>query len=439
MEIAILAAFGGCIYFFMVAFSQGDDANQKLWRAFAEKHGFILDSKVVTGELDEGAFKLDIHVEGAGKKRTTYTRMVINSRGKIYHDLSIKRETLGTRVGKKISGEDVLTHDKKFDDAIHIRGQVLHVAAMMSQEVRALVLRFVLHRGVTLRNGEVVWLGGGKVSEERLEEMLEVLREIAQSAQITPTLYPARLRAIVETDQALGVRRNALSFMASRLSQKNADVRAAFQIALEDSEPELRLIAAKQLGVGGNKTLEALVQDREVEDKIRAEALALVINDLSTEHGAALLKVCLETGEPLLLGAAFQAIERSTIRGLGPRLVAFIDGASGRDASVVAGAIRALGCVGAPDVEATLVRLLEHKNTDVQLVTMQALAQLGSIAAVEPLMAMSSGLTRPTLVKQVARGAIVKIQSRSAHAGAGHLSLAENNTMGRLGLIEPDE
>jgi HEAT repeat protein len=92
--------------------------------------------------------------------------------------------------------------------------------------------------------------------------------------------------------------------------------------------------------------------------------------------------------------------------------------------SVRAEAARVLGRLAHPQAEPILIQLLSDAASDVQHASAEALGLFGSVAAVEPLLPLAETLVRPRL-RQAARGAIGRIQSRLGDVEAGRLSLSD--------------
>jgi HEAT repeat protein len=88
----------------------------------------------------------------------------------------------------------------------------------------------------------------------------------------------------------------------------------------------------------------------------------------------------------------------------------------------------ALGRLAANEAERVLIRLLADASSEVQCASAEALGVVGSVAAVEPLLPLAEGLGRAKL-RQAARGAIGRIQSRLGSVEAGSLSLADDHEL----------
>jgi hypothetical protein len=99
---------------------------------------------------------------------------------------------------------------------------------------------------------------------------------------------------------------------------------------------------------------------------------------------------------------------------------------------------QALGVLGDPKAERTLVKLLGHDSVEVKRAAATALASVGTVGAVEPLLACSEGMFIDGELKRAANQAISSIRSRLGHVEAGRLSLVEQRA-GALSLTEDHE
>jgi HEAT repeat protein len=93
------------------------------------------------------------------------------------------------------------------------------------------------------------------------------------------------------------------------------------------------------------------------------------------------------------------------------------------EVSVVEAVARCLGQLGAADTEAMLVSLLEHRADEVRVASAEALGKFGTVVAVEPLLAHTSGVLKDATLKRAAQEAIASIQSRLGPVEMGRLSL----------------
>ena len=94
----------------------------------------------------------------------------------------------------------------------------------------------------------------------------------------------------------------------------------------------------------------------------------------------------------------------------------------------------ALARLGAPEAERPLLRLLGRSTAlDLEAV-IDALGDIASVAAVEPLLPLTRGLRHSRSVKLKARMAIAKIQRRAGQSAPGGLSVVPQEPQGELSL-----
>jgi hypothetical protein len=82
-----------------------------------------------------------------------------------------------------------------------------------------------------------------------------------------------------------------------------------------------------------------------------------------------------------------------------------------------------LGLIGGPAAQSTLLTLLEHESEKVRRAAASGLGKIGTVEAVEPLMALTGGVLGGA-VKEAARDSIRLIQNRLGDAEGGRLSVA---------------
>jgi hypothetical protein len=95
------------------------------------------------------------------------------------------------------------------------------------------------------------------------------------------------------------------------------------------------------------------------------------------------------------------------------------------------GLARALARIGD---EAPLVALLEGTDTKVQFAVLHALARVGTVRAVEPILPLTRGLFGHDDVRSAARNAVASIQARAGGDGAGRVALVEDAGIGAVSV-----
>lgn len=317
--------------------------------------------------------------------------------------LQVYADSLLSSLGRLVDGRDEAIGDAAFDDMALLPALDAHACAALSHGTRG-QLGVLLRRGGHVRESRVIldlpW--GRHSSAASLEQQVRWLCKLARSLSVPPGSLHERLARNALQDPAPAVRLSNLRFLAApELCSPRGLLDATARALLDDVHPPVRLLAAQLLPAEGLPVLRALLapgQPRESTDS----ALAV----LQPRHA--------DTLHESVLGCT----------------------SSGHE-SVRAGAARVLGMWARPPLEPPLVALLSDPSPRVQLAAAQALGRFGSAAAVEHLLPIAQALLDSEL-RQAARAAVGRIQSRLGDVEAGRLSLAEPQPLaGALTLADP--
>ena len=252
------------------------------------------------------------------------------------------------------TGEDIQTGDADFDRRVNVSGSELLSIAFLGKAARRAVTDLVT-RGASVRDGELHL----EVDTVDLETVVGRLRWLVSMALQFPKLGPAAevLKANGETDPEPGVRLRNRRLLAERFRTP-------------ESGPELAAIVRE------------ILENPEVSGGVRAEAI----------------------------GAARVSGDRSLVEPL-------LSSVHKHDAPCAEAVAEALGALGDERCEPVLLRLLERESEGVQRAAAEALARVGTIRAVEPLLNVKGA-------KAAARDAARAIQSRLGPVESGGLSVA---------------
>lgn len=418
------------------------------WKEIAETYGLsylqpgFLQASAVRGELDGADMVLETFKRGSGNNKRTFTRLRIQGRGGIDRQLSLKREGVLTKVGKKIVGEDVLVHDRIFDDAVHIKGNELTIAAMMNAESRRAIKRAVVEYGAVVREGEVYWEKSGVATDvDYLHHLVNGMRRVFTACSVPVSSIPERLKDNALEDPHPQVRRHNLDMLTRRFPiDSYPSVGDACRGALTDKHPDVRFTAARFLGEEGFSALGVIAQDRRVSDARRAEALSAIIYQVPRPRAVELLRSMARERGAELLGAIALAAGHLKVTEVVEPLLEQLELNRQRGTELVSALVKGLGYIGDARCEDAFISLLEGDEEDaaVLIAVADGLALFGSLRSVAPLMPLTKGLRRGNDVKKAARGAIEAIQSRSTHAGAGQLSIIDVRQRGGLSFVEDE-
>jgi HEAT repeat protein len=309
------------------------------------------------------------------------------------------------------------TADEHFDQRARVSGSEPVALAALNNVTRAAVLKLLQD--------------GGAVHESRVTfpcptlykatVFLPWLVELAEQLSLRKVEIPQALADNAFNDPVPKVR--ARSFVA--LQQHFPDSAIARQVldqALASESSELRLEAALVMREEGKELLSEMALAADISPTLRLRA----VDRLTRASWAQTTIPVLEQ----LLSCEVTAVRRAAIFGLGryrhrPAVARLL--ALDRSDSATAGSIaEALGRIGDPAAEPTLVDLLSHDDIEVATAAASALGWVGTPAAVEPLQEIA-GKRRHKDLRQAAGESIQRVQNRITGAEQGQLSLVQLN------------
>jgi len=275
--------------------------------------GSFFDTDRIRGDLNGCGVEVYIFSRGSGKSRTTYTGIRVN--GHLFAGLQLRKEGMGSALGKLFKGEDVQIGDPLFDRQVNIQGDVVEAIALLDAEARSGVLD-LLSQGGTIEDGLIAWDNRGTMKNAGLIE--------------------SRVRALVRLMNSLSlgsrdpiqcISENALKDPLPMVRLRNLDAllaargmlpatMATARRCLDDPSAAVALRAALALGDEGLPHVEQLVNQRDVPPMMRIQALSVL-----GARGEEALIAMLDSGDVEVLRAAARALERcGTLAAVAPLL-----------------------------------------------------------------------------------------------------------------------
>jgi len=318
-------------------------------------------------------------------------------------------------------GREIETGDKKFDDTFVIKGPRAFVCALLDLQVRRMLMQAKAEGLLEISDGELRFDG----QETKLAHILGLFRDLGRCFADKQEL-PRRLLENVRRDPRPGVRlQNLLVLIREYPGDPNTT--RALHVGAKDSDVEIRLRAAQELGAEGRGVLQELAAGLR-DDAVSAQAVAALGSALPLERLRSVLGGARKKGKFETARACLEALAH-----LGGAAVATLAEVTANESFELAvTAARGLGAIGDPAAEPTLLAALARDNPELQEAAAAALGRVGSAAAVLPLQeaAEHSGALR-----RAARRSISEIQARLDDALPGQLSLAATEG-GQLSLAD---
>lgn len=410
------------------------EQNLRAWQATAHQLGLSFsgpENKRSIGGWLHGVpvradFRLEYRRAGSSSKTEEKVTFSAGGGGQIPVSLCMRQDSTFRSLGRLVHGQDDKLGDVDFDQLVEVSGIDAWVCAALSEEARR-QLETLLEKGGEARQGLLSYecVANGSHDAAWLEQMLQFLSQLTRQLTVTSGSLHQRLAHNAVHDRSPGVRLQNLRFLADPSTQTPVALLASTARALlSDENDRVRLLAAMQLGVEGTPALGQLAANARVDTALRVEAL----RELGTESMPGLeplLAKLLGPSPPELSCAALSIIGARRLDFFAPAVVECTTSAHEQVRVAAATALTYLPSNGA---EQALIRLLSDSSSEVQCASAEALGVIGTVAAVEPLLPLAERLGRAK-VRQAARGAVGRIQSRLGNAEAGSLSLADDREL----------
>lgn len=409
---------------------QRREQNLRAWQAAARQLGLTFSgpesTRSIGGWLNGVPLRADFRRErrGTGKTATTEEKVVFSAggEGQIPVSLIVRKDSKLRALGRLLYGQDEKVGDVDFDESVEVSSMDAWVCAALSAEARR-QLRSLLEQGGEARRGHLSFACAvGSIQDvDWLVQMLQFLSQLTRQLTVTEGTIHQRLADNARYDPDPGVRLQNLRYLADPATYAPSALLASTARALlSDSHDGLRLVAAMQLGVEGTPVLGALAANPHVDTALRVQAL----RELGTRGVPGLEPLLTQLLGPSPPELACTALSIIAARRLDSLTATVVEHTASEHEQVRVAAATALARLPSNGSEQALLRLLSDSSSEVQCASAEALGVIGSIAAVEPLLPLAERLGRAQL-RQAARGAIGRIQSRLANAEAGSLSLAD--------------
>jgi hypothetical protein len=382
-------------------------ARRKAWHRAAESCGVHQVREVRRLGLLRGlrgtAGRLEVAIDAShGRFMAARTRLRVSGIARV----GLRVQDFDTAV-KKAFASDLEVGDPAFDAAVYVEGEAPVLQAVLDASTRMAVRRLLQHGilsdpssgalftgSARLQGGQLLAYVGEGVADFAGDGLPAALRGALDLARRLerPDDVAGRLARNASEDPLPEVRRRNLSMLKNEFPRAPTTA-AALRDACRDSDDEVRLYAATQLGDEGQPLLRELARSS-ASDSCAARAIAALGPDFSAQEAL-----------DVLVWALPQQRAAIAIAGL-----AALPGRGGAEA-MPEGTQRIL-----------IERALVHADPGVRAAAATALGRVGTVEAVLPLQdAIARG---HPMVLRAAREAVAAIQSRLRGAAPGQLSVS---------------
>lgn len=407
-----------------LAYSVRQKGNRfKNWREAAVSCGLQVEkTSDLSTELRARQGLLEVRIEDLESKGRS-TRIVVAAPGPPdFHAVKIRPESVFDYT------REIQIGDASFDSEFFIEGPVQLVAALLDAEMRRLLSSVNTLGEFELSSGEL----RVDLFDEQVPDALPFLLGLGKRFA-APLEVPRRLAENAKQDTHPEVRLHNLLLLLRELPE-NPVTAQALRAACSDKSPEIRLRAAKELGGAEGRNILMELAEAVEEDAVSAEAVSILDRELPLERATAifdraLIRRRLQTARACLEGIGHSG-DASAVDTLAKVLL------KKAYSELAPAAAQALGAIGSPAAEPSLILALQSEQADLRVAAANALGRVGSVAAVLPLKELADRFLLGE-IRKAARQAIAEIQSRVQGASPGQLSLAGAEA-GQLSLAEAE-
>ncbi len=387
-----------------------------------------------------GGFPVHVFFDGDIALRDVKVR--VNAAGSIPSRLKILRRQEGERTLRRTFA----TGDPELDRAVVIAGDPAHAAALLSKDVRQLVLASVGRFGASVSRGEV-WLveSAQKVDVDRLSKLVRLVVGLARELTLGDDELPARLLAQSRFDPSPELRSAALRLLFERCAASK-EAHFALAEAREHLDPYTRLASELANGAEGLARVALAARDSALDVDLRGYAARLVVSRYPRQASRELAVSVMKVGPLQVIEAALDAIERVEQVDLLPELFPLVSPAmfsgppterfyrsllSALEASALVAEHRSSEPAIDPALTETVaIKLLSHPSWKIGVSAATLLGRVGTATAVAPL--------------QQAANIMSWEQGGPERRGAAQLALQKTRSrlrgeLGALSVVDPEQ
>lgn len=406
-----------------------------LWVAAAGHFGLTVNpgaARRICGVIDG----VPVHVEAApgGRRGGTPTRLVARPE-RMPAGLHVTPQTFTGRLSAALGVPTFQTGDAAFDRRYLTAGPEVETIALLDGVTRADLDAFLRVHGGQVEDGALTMAAGARIRS--VADVLARVRTIVTLARRLSLEGPPlaeRLRANVESHTVSPVGARNLDLLLRDFPRAPETLAACAWAADEMADPAVRLRAGRHLGAAGWPHLMRLMAAPGIPGPIRRAALESLVQSMPSAELTAVLESQVDGVDEEFAPAVVRVLGSLAAASAFDRVVGRSAAAHAPLAAAIA---QALPRLDARRAEPVLLRLLQRPEPGVRAAAARALAEVGTLSAIESLRACerAGSLAREPEEHEAVRAAIASILERLGNPEAGRLSLAaEHEESGALSM-----
>jgi hypothetical protein len=186
---------------------------QESWRQFAGMYGFSAQvrsgSYNISGWFDGVYVHAGTVTRGSGKNRHTYTQFSAMIQAALPYGLTVYQETIFSKMGKFLGGQDIQVGDQQLDEAFVIKGadpgHVQHFVRLPA--VRAALFQLLSqHPNFVLEQGRVMVELNGRISDHgRMYGVILSTVQMVQAIHVAVGFAPPPAMPVAQPQQAAAI------------------------------------------------------------------------------------------------------------------------------------------------------------------------------------------------------------------------------------------
>lgn len=420
----------------VIVMSGKGGSRKKAWKSAAHELGLKMKDGWLDGLKMHGDIRgCSVRVEKVKKGKNNYETRYQVYHPKISRSLNIEPEGIGTGLRKMFGATDISIDGGRFDDKALLQGDERQMVALMNWRNRKGLERLVDNGGKVSASTIENHVDGVASSQKELLKTVRALVDLAlQLRQPEDEVDALASNAVQDRDP--DVRLRNLLLLLEHHERRDRTARVTRKLCTDHNDSVRLLALAHQHR--WDSAAQALGGVQEIPDPVLYRVIKAAAQSMESEPTAVMRTVAVEpkAGIQSRVFAIQQLLERDD-----SQLMRSLSGLlADKHPAVVRGTIAGMTKRPNPAFEPLFVRLLNHKKASVQVAAIDAVADIGTIAAVEPLLPLTEGFFADGKVKAAARGAIAAIQERAGGGTqGGQVSVAAMGEVeGRVSPVELD-